>query len=423
MNDPDRVGGGGILIIMDIFVARQPIFTKSKKIFGYELLFRDGLQNAFPDIDGDTATSKLLSNTFFSFGIGEITGDKPGFVNFTKDLILQKVPNLFPQKSIVIEVLENIEPDEQIIDSLEEIKRKGYIIALDDFIFEEKFRPFIELASIIKFDLFATPLDSLESIIEDINSKYELTLLAEKVETHEEFEKAIKMGFTLFQGYFFSKPEILSEKDISANQLIRLQLIAEVNKKKLDLVELAKLIKTDIAISFKLLKFINCAYFKRPHPINTIKEAMTYMGTDELRKFISLVAVSSLNDSKPLELMRLSVIRARMCELIGTVMKTDFTSEELFTLGLFSLIDAILDKEMSQILPQTSFSEKISYALMGNDKKFTNILNAIILIEKGDWENKFFKLIEGTKLYKNLPKFYLDSVKMAESLADSSTAD
>jgi len=400
---------------MDIFVARQPIFTRKKTIFGYELLFRDGLKNAFPDIDGNTATSKVLSNTFFSFDLNEILGKKPGLINFTKDLLLQKTPLLFPKEHIIIEVLEDIEPDKEVINSLARFKKEGFKVALDDFIYHKKFIPMIELCSIIKFDLMETPLDTLEDIVKDLQSNYRITLLAEKVETHEECETAKEMGFALFQGYFFSKPEILSKKEISSAQITKLKLINEVKRTDLDLKKIEDLIRTDVSVSFKLLKFINSAYFSRPSNIDTIKDAMTFLGTDELKKFISIVAVSDLNEAKPNELVRSSMIRARMCELLGTELKTHFTTDELFTIGLFSRMDAMLDKHMEDILATVSFSDKIKAALLGKDLQWAKIEKIINCFEKGDWENQLFTMMAKSSLINKLPGFYLDSVKMANA--------
>ena len=314
---------------MEIFVARQPVFTANKTIFGYELLFRSGLKNAFPDIDGSKATSSVLANTFFSFGLKEILGGKPGLVNFTQELICQRLPLLFPREHVIIEVLEDVEPDQMVVESLREFKSKGYRIALDDFLYDDRFEPMIGLSSMIKFDLMATPLDSLAPLVKKLKDKYHLTLLAEKVETHDEFEQAKEMGFGLFQGYFFAKPEILSKKEISTSGITKLRLINELGKLKLNLKNIEELIRKDISISFKLLKFINSAYFRRISPINTIKDAMIVLGTDELKKFINVVALSNINDSKPNELIRASVVRARMCELCGTLLKSRYSTEEI----------------------------------------------------------------------------------------------
>ena len=400
---------------MEIFVARQPIFTAKRKIFGYELLFRSGLENVFPDVEGDTATSNVLSNTFFTFGLDEILGGKPGLVNFTETLICKRLPLLFPKEHVIIEVLEDVEPTKEVIAALKEIKSEGYRIALDDFIFDKKFAPMIQMRSIIKFDLIATPLGTLGPIIKKITEKTRLTLLAEKVETHEEFEQAKEMGFGLFQGYFFAKPEILSKKSISTTSITKLKLVNALTQSEIDLALIEELIKKDVSISFKLLKFLNSAYFSRVSEIDTVKDAMLVLGTDELKKFINVVVISDLQTNKPNELIRSSVVRARMCELCGTLLETHFTDEELFTLGLFSSMDAIMDMPMAHIMEQLSFSEKIKTALVGNDKQFKQIMLIVTNFEKGRWDHRMFEIMEGKKLLAKLPEFYRDGLKMADS--------
>lgn len=400
---------------MNIFIARQPVFTSQKKIYGYELLFRNSLENTFPDIDGDLASLNVLSNTFFSFELQEILRGKPGLINFTKELILQKTPLIFPRQHIVIEVLESIEPDKETISALVHFKEKGFIIALDDFIYHEKLKPMMKLCDIIKFDLIATPLADLKDIVKDIQANYDITLLAEKVETYEIFTLAKEMGFTLFQGYFFSKPEVLSKKDLSASQATLLKLIAEIGQKELDIKKVAGFIKKDVSVSFKLLKFINSAYFNRKIPVNTIKDAITYLGADELKKFITVAAISDLNQEKPDELIRSSVVRARMCEQCASIIKTGFSTDELFILGLFSFMDAMLDSKMEDILKGIPFSDEIKAALLGENIGFQKILKIVMSFEQGNWKNNFYAVISGTLIEKKLPEFYFDAVRMADA--------
>ncbi len=400
---------------VDVFLARQPIFTPEKKVFGYELLFRIGLENYFPDVDGDTATSNLLSNIFFPFDFKEILGGKSGLINFTRDLILQKIPLVLPKEHFIIEVLENIDPDDNIITSLSILKEKGFTIALDDFVYHKKFRPMIELSKIIKFDIRATPLESLYETLRELRSDYEILFLAEKVETYVEFEQAKDMGFDLFQGYFFSKPEVLSTKGISSGQITKLGLVNELGKKELDLQKVETLIKKDVSVSFKLLRFINSAYFNRRNSINTIKDAITYLGTEELKRFINIVVIFDLGANKPNELVRASIVRARMCENCGKVLNTSYSMDELFTLGLFSFMDAILDCKMETILSYIAFSEKMKLALLGRDKEFKTILSIVEVFEKGDWKNRIFDFISGKNIESKFPAFYLDSIKMANS--------
>ncbi|MDA8134122.1 MAG: HDOD domain-containing protein [Desulfobacteraceae bacterium] len=401
---------------MDVFLARQPVFTSEKKLFGYELLFRLGLENYFPEsVDGNTATSNLLSNIFFPFDFKAILCGKPGLINFTANMILQRMPLLLPKEHFIIEVLEDVEPDEALISSLSVLNKKGFTIALDDFVYHQKLRPMIELSHIIKFDIQATPLKSLDVILQMMKSDYKIRFLAEKVETYAEFEQAKEMGFDLFQGYFFSKPEVLSTKGISAGQATKLALVNEVAKKELNLKRIEDLIKKDVSISFKLLRFINSAYFKRRNSINTIKDAIIYIGTEELKRFINIVAISDIGAQKPNELIRASIVRAGMCERFGGVLKTSFSTDELFTLGLFSFIDAMLDCRMEDILSQIAFSEKMKSALLGKEKEFKMILSFVEGFEKGDWQNRIFGFLSGKSIEAKLPFFYMESIRMADS--------
>ena len=401
---------------MEIFVARQPIFDIDLKVFGYELLFRDRLENVFPGIDGDIATSSVLSSAFFSFELMEILRNKPGFVNFTQKLIAQRTALLFPAQHIIIEVLEDVEPLPEIVDALEQMKKKGYQIALDDFSTQQNHHPLVQVSDIIKLDFKYTKKQDIYDLVKSIGPDQKVTLLAEKIETHKDYEAARDLGFQLFQGYFFSKPEMLSKKDISLNQLTRLRLIDELQREDLDIRKIETLIKNDVSISFKLLKFLNSAYFKRPNPIDTIKDGITYLGVDELKKFISVVAISDLNPDKPNELVRRSVIRAMMCEKLGAILHTEFSRDELFTLGLFSLMDALLDHAMEDIIKGIGFSPIMKEALLGKVKSVNTILKLITCFEQGEWSETIFKAISGNVLESKLPDFYFDSIKMANHI-------
>ena len=405
---------------MDIFVARQPVFTSDKKLFGYELLFRLSLDNVFPDIDGSVATSGVLSNTFFSFGISDILSGKPGLINFTRDLLIKQTPLLFPKEHVIVEVLEDIEPEPEIIEALKAFKSHGFRIALDDFIYDQKFNEMIQLCDIIKFDIMATPLDTLSPVLDALKDERDhITLLCERVETHQEFEQAKAMGFDLFQGYFFSKPEIISNKSLATNQITNLKLLNEVSKQEPALDVIENMIKNDVAISFKLLTFINSAYFNRPSAVDTIKEAITFLGLQELKKFIYVVVVSGINPGKPNELIRFSLIKARMCEQCAHVLRTRFTPEELFTVGLFSTMDAILDIPMKEILEKIALSEKIKDALLGKNRIFNQLDDLITNFEQGQWDHTRFRGEKDSKLIQKLPAFYLDALKMADSFLTS----
>jgi EAL and modified HD-GYP domain-containing signal transduction protein len=304
---------------MEIYVARQPIFNKNQNIYGYEVLFRDGMSNTFPDLDEDTATSKILSNSFLILGIDRITGGKKAFINFTKELLVRKVPAMFPREKIVVEVLEDVEPEEQLISACQEMAQKGYTIALDDFIYKSDLQPLIALAKIIKIN-FMEPSDEAIGELVDKLADHNVKLLAEKVENNEAFHLALKMGFEYFQGNFFSKPQVIRGRDIAPSKMGLLQIISEANKEDFRFEELEKLISRDVSVSYKLLRYINSAYFKRVQDIASLKQAIILLGEIETRRFISLIAMAQLASDKPDELIRASIVRARFCELMPSWM-------------------------------------------------------------------------------------------------------
>lgn len=397
---------------MDVFIARQPIFTRKKKIFGYELLFRTSMVNAFPDIDGETATSSLLSSTFLTIGIDNISGGHTVFINFTEDLLLRGTPTLLPKEKIMVEVLENVTASPEIIEACLDLKKKGYELALDDFVFAEKIIPLIQIAKIIKIDFRLTPPEELENLVSALRV-YPCKLLAEKVETYEEFQKALSLGFFYFQGYFFSKPEILKNKDISSSQLTIMQLICEVNRVEFDINTLDRIITQDVSISYKLLNYLNSAFFSRLQPLSSIRQAIAYLGERGTRLFVSLIATSHLAAHKPDELMKTSIIRARFLEHLGVELKK--TSGELFMLGLFSLIDAMLDNSMEYLIGQLPLTDHVCEALVKRSGPLFPYLRLVELYEVGEWQEIEQALAELTITGEKAIEFYLDAIRMADS--------
>ena len=396
---------------MDVFVARQPIFTKHKKLFAYELLFRTGMSNAFPNIDGGIATSSLLSSSFFTIGIDKISGGKQVFINFTENLLVRGTPTMFPKNKIVVEVLEDVQATDDVITACQNLKQAGYVLALDDFVYQKQLTPLIELAKIIKIDFRLTPIEEIEKIVATIKP-FNCQFLAEKIETYLEFEKAVQMGFSYFQGYFFAKPEVLKNKDISSSQLTVLQLISEVNRQDFDTTKLEKLINQDVAIPYKLLNYLNSAYFARVHSISSIRQAITFLGEKGVRLFVSLIATSKLAEQKPDELMRTSIIRARFLENIGKEKKMQ--GGDLFMLGLFSLLDAMLDNSMEYLVGQLPLSQEIKEALVLRTGPLYPFLSLVELYEACNWEQLTSLLTQLNIPEDKILDFYLDAVNMAD---------
>ena len=399
---------------MDVYVARQPIFNKRKRIYGYELLFRDGMVNAFPDVDGDAATSRVLSTSFLSNGIERITGRRKAFVNFTEKMITEKIPAMFPKKTIMVEILEDMEPNEAVVTACREMAEKGYNLVLDDFVYKPEMKPLLALARIVKFDFRASSIKEIEAAIKEL-AAYRIKLLAEKIETHEEFQQALDMGFEYFQGYFFSKPEILKSKDISPSKITLLSIMSEANREDFRITELEKFVLRDLSINYKLMRYINSAYFGMFKKVNSVKQTIVLLGMKEVRRFISLIAMAQLVSGKPDELIRASLIRARLCENLGKA-AIGKNSSELFTLGLFSFIDAILNDEMGNIMENLPLSENIKKALTGGEGELADYLTLVSCYETGDWE-KVATLAAKTGLNEEkMPELYMDAVAWADSI-------
>ena len=371
---------------MDVHVARQPIFDRKKKVYGYELLFRLGLENKFTEVDGDLATSIVITNSFLVIGMEKLTRGKKAFINFTGNLLLDETATILPKDFLVVEILENIDPSSEIISACRKLKDSGYALALDDFIFEPKFTPLIMLADIIKVDFTLSDEEEIRSLIDKFGKQKGIQFLAEKVETPEQFQVALDMGFAYFQGYFFSKPIIISSKDIEGYKLNVLNILHELNKPDANFGRIEGIIKHDVSISYKILRFINSAFFGFQTNIQSIKQALTLLGLNDFRKWLYLIIVKSVGTDKPDELMVSSIVRARFCESLAGKTPLKNRNSELFFLGMFSMIDTFMDRSMEDVLKKLSLSDDITKTLLGEDGEFKNILDLALSYERADWE-------------------------------------
>ncbi len=400
---------------MDQYIARQPILNVHKKLYAYELLYRGAKHYTLDKVSGNRATASVLSSTFLTNDIQGISGHKPCFINFPQQLIEKMLPLSFPKSQIVVEVLEDVQPTNKVISACQRLHKAGYKIALDDFVYDRNLEPLLELASIVKIDIRMTPLNTIMRTLK-LLSKHKVKLLAEKVETLEEFEQANRLGFSYYQGYFFCKPEKIKIKELSANKAILLHLLAEVVRKDTDINKLHKIIQTDLAITYKLFRFLNSAYFYRLQEVKTIKHAIAYLGEKELRRFIMLMIISELTTEKPGELVRLVLVRAKFCELLGLASPHKEDASELFVVGLFSLLDTMLDLTMKDILGNLVVSDKVKEALLLIPGRYTNFIKVVIAFERNQ-STIFTPLLKELGVdYKQVPKCYLTAVNYANGL-------
>ena len=370
---------------MDSFIARQPIFDTLQKVYGYELLFRSGLDNVFRSSDPDQATSKVLTDSFSVFGMSTLTGGKSAFINITRDILLKDYVFLIPKDEIVLEILENIQPDAEVINACERLKKAGYVLAMDDFVYSDSYKPLVDLADFIKVDFLQTGEEERKALLERCRSNG-IRFLAEKVENLKTFDEAKRIGYSYFQGYFFSKPTILSRKDIPRFKLHYMRILQEIHRPEMNFNRLGEYIKQEVSLSYKLLRYINSAFFGLRNTITSLKQALVLLGEREIKNWISLVALAGMGDDKPEELAIQAVIRAKYCQSLAPYTGLGRKGEDLFLLGLLSLIDAFLDRSMEEILKEIPVDDEIKRALLGGDSSLGNIYQFVLAYEKGEWE-------------------------------------
>ncbi|WP_237485540.1 EAL and HDOD domain-containing protein [Vibrio hippocampi] len=395
------------------YIARQPILNREQNTVGYELLFRDGPNNTFPDIDPELATNRLLSEHFLATHYSTI-GDKLAFVNFPYQSLVNLVPTLFPKDNLVIEILETCEPTQELLQAVRKMHHAGYTIALDDFIPKKEWLPFLAYTSIIKIDIRLYSLQKAQKLIQRL-APYDIEFLAEKVETHEEFEQAKEMGFSKFQGYFFSKPQLIRRKQIKPSFLTVIQLVKEISKTELDYDELERLISIDVTLSYKLLTFVNSSYLIRSE-ITSFKQAFIYLGEDRVRKFISLVAITSTQDDKPDTLYNLSIQRARFCQLLVNDIDRSIDDGLGFLTGMFSLLDSLFDQPLIELVEKMPINSLVKVALVTGQGKLGHMLSLVKAYEVAEWD-KVSGLCNKLKLNdEQLAKHYDASIKWTEDL-------
>lgn len=370
---------------METFIARQPIFDMNQRAFGYELLFRSGLENVFRHPDPNQASSKVLADTFFLHDLAFLTGGKRAFINITRDLLLQELLFLIPKEKIVVEILENVEPDEEVVQACERLKSAGYLLAMDDFVYDDRYGPLLRLADFIKVDFLSTEEGERRDLVRRL-STCKVRFLAEKIETYEMFREARDLGYTYCQGYFFSRPRVISGRDIPGLKLHYLQLLQEIHRPELDLKRLTEIVRRETSLSYKLLRYINSAFFGLRNRISSLKQALLLLGEREIRKWVTLVTLATLGEDKPEELVLQSILRARFCESLASLTGLSDRSDDLFLMGMFSLLDGLLDRPLSEILEGIPISEEIKRALLGEKNRFGLVYQYLLAYEQGRWE-------------------------------------
>lgn len=364
----------------NVLMARQPIFNSQHKVVAYELLYRSS--QPIGDM-GSEATSDVILAAYTSISVEGSRKQVPAFINLTYDLIVnQQIPEM-PRDKVVFEVLEDVEVDEPLIAGVKALIDKGYKVALDDFEFDEKYHPLLEMVQIVKVDVLAHTEQELAEQVAKL-APYNITLLAEKIETHEMMSYCLSLGFKMFQGYFLSKPKVVTGRKVKPGQVAMLQLIAELNKPDSELDTLEALIAQDPLLTFKFLRLVNSTAYSLVREINSIKQAIVLLGLNEVRKWATLIAMVSDN-SKPEELSRQLLIRGKMCEQVAILKGHDNPSAFLMA-GMMSGLNALLDIETPALLEQLPIGDDIKAAIVSGEGTIGDVLNNTKHFERGEWE-------------------------------------
>lgn len=363
-----------------VLVGRQPIFNAKLAIFAYELLYRDGTANSAQVVDGEEATARVMVNTFLELGIEKIAGLANVFINVTEDFILNKHYSVLSPDRVVLEVLEHIQPSSANIQALKEARDEGYRIALDDFVVNEDSRAFLQVANFVKVDILALSPDELRSQVHQLRS-FPVELLAEKVEDQASYDRCLELGFSYFQGYFFCKPQIVEGTRISNHRMATILLLAKLQNPDIQIAELEELVKTDLSLSVKLIRYVNSASIGLTRPIDSIAKAVTMVGIDRMRQWASLLLLAG-NGEKPPELMRVALMRAHMCEALSQ--EGGLPDNQGFTVGLFSVLDAFFDCAMAQLLEELPLAEDITGALLSREGTLGKVLGKVVDYERGE---------------------------------------
>ena len=368
------------------YVARQPILNRKKNTLGYELLFRDGERNAYPaHIESNRATYRLIVENFLSVGLNPSIPSSRCFINFPYQSLIRRLPLSLPKDKVVVEILETCQPTDELLEAVKELYQAGYMIALDDFTSTPEWERFLKYTHIVKLDIMQMGLDEACELVRAHQGK-KFSFLAERVETEQEFQQAKEAGFKFFQGYFFSKPEIIKTKYISPEQVIAMELFQEVCKSDVDFQRVESIVAKDVALSYKLLRFVNTMSPRLEVTISSFRQALVYLGQEKLKMFVSLAVASYVSDKKPKELYGLSLQRAQFCQRMSRYQAFEGHTEQAFMIGLFSLLDALLDLSLENLVEQLPLCKSIKVALLRREGPYGTLLALEESFEHADWQ-------------------------------------
>ncbi len=367
-------------------MARQPIFDTESRVYGYELLYRsNGQQNIYTGVSGDESTADVVTNAFFGLDIREIIGGGKAFINFTGNLLKRGVPKMISPDIVVVEVLENIMIDEDLLDACQDLKERGYTIALDDFEYDNSFSELFQLGDIVKID-FRTDQKKIEETAY-ICRYCNKIMLAEKIENAEEYEYAKRLGCTFTQGYYFARPTIMAKNSVAPLAMNFMQIMQLVSQPEPEISDIVEVISRDTAMCQRLLRLINSVYFGVKNRVSSISQALVILGLDYLREWVYLMGMQRITLNDNVEMMRVSLVLAKFCRSLALMIPSVAKDADSFYLmGLLSMLVYCDTENLEKTLNEFPLTEDIKGGLLGREGIYSDIFTLAYKYEKGDWD-------------------------------------
>ena len=369
---------------MFAFIARQPILDRDKQVFAYELFFRDGKNNCYPSVERDERTSKLIAKNYQTLHLDDISCNKKSFINFQSETLMSGLPTSLDPENVVVELVAGRSDVSNLLDLCKHVKKMGYRVALEECNLKPSWNEFLPFVDMLKFN---TNHENLEFLATNVNriTDANVQLIADKVDTQDSFSIYKDLGFDYFQGYFFAKPESVSDKNLPTSKLTLIELMSASSSVSFDIESINSVVEHDVGLSYMLLRFINNPTINKRYKITSLRHALNYMGEVEIKKFIALLALANLSDNKPLELIHLSLVRAKFCDLLGSEKAIGTNPPIAFLVGLFSMLDALLDQKMELLVEKLPLVDEVKEALCGGQNNLSMYLNLVKAFESGNW--------------------------------------
>jgi c-di-GMP-related signal transduction protein len=395
-------------------VARQPIFDRTgRRVHGYELLYRATPQDTACETSTDCAAARTVTDAMLALGLDVLTSGRPAFLNLTRTMLLGEIDALLPPASTVLELREDIAADDEVIEACRRLRHRRFALALDDFEPGGAAEGLIPHVQFVKVDVRRTRPPERGATARRLGKG--VTLVAEKVESHEEFDATRDEGYTLFQGSFFCMPRTIARRALPASRLVYLQLLTKLNQPDIGVGDLEDIIKRDVSLSYRVLRSVNSARFGIGRPIESVRQAIVLLGVGQIRAWASVWSIAGLADQESQEIGAMSLIRARCCEWLGEQLH-DGEPGSLFLLGLCSLLDVMLDTPMTAALAELPLAPRIRAALVGRPNDARALLDITVAFESGRWADAR-KLAEAQRLDPDLlPAAYAEALRWAREL-------